>query len=273
MNPLLVTFPIAILFTIGFPLLLAWQITRRFQLSWLLVGVGALIFIASQVVHIALLQGIDALMRQGPLGLPDPENRVLVSAVIGGLAAGLCEETARLVGFRLLKPHNRGDAPALALGVGHGGIESILLAGLSLLFTFIAMLPYYGVDVNSVPAEAIQIAAAWNSSWDLPLAAAIERLSAIILQISLAVLVMQVFTRGNLLFYVAAVVWHAIVDGIAVYALGNNLTGVWGLEAIVLGLALISAAGAYGLWKTAPRKQPAALPGAAFLIAPGGEQP
>ena len=36
--------------------------------------------------------------------------------------------------------------------------------------------------------------------------------------LAMAVLVLQVFTRNNILYLVAAILWHAATDGIAVYA-------------------------------------------------------
>ena len=52
-------------------------------------------------------------------------------ALYGGLAAGLFEETGRLLAFRfILKPHTA-RITALSYGIGHGGIEAFWVMGLS----------------------------------------------------------------------------------------------------------------------------------------------
>lgn len=46
----------------------------------------------------------------------------------GILAAGIFEETARLIGFHLLKKSYPTFATSLAYGLGHGGIEMLIMS-------------------------------------------------------------------------------------------------------------------------------------------------
>ena len=57
-----------------------------------------------------------------------------------GITAGVFEECGRYMGFKLtLKKHRRfGDGVAFALG--HGGIEALLIAGISSLYNLIILL-------------------------------------------------------------------------------------------------------------------------------------
>jgi uncharacterized membrane protein YhfC len=49
----------------------------------------------------------------------------------------------------------------------------------------------------------------------------LERLSAICIQIALSVLVLQVFTRGNILWLFVATGWYALINALAVYSLAT----------------------------------------------------
>jgi uncharacterized membrane protein YhfC len=75
------------------------------------------------------------------------------------------------------------------------------------------------------------------TTWDLPLASALERLSTFPIQIALTVLVYQAFRRHNALWYVAAVLWHAVIDGSIVFIRG---LGIWPIEGILVLVALLN---------------------------------
>ncbi len=239
---MLFTTPLAGLLEILLPILLAAWFVRRYRSSWKLVGIGALIFVISQVLHIPALSGLTTLFRNGVLPTPPAQWMLAFNAVLLGLMAGLFEETARLVGFHLLKPANRSWRSSVALGIGHGGIESALLVGVTVLATFVAMLiarqnpQAFGPSLSGTLAAQAQ--AFWASPWYTPLVGVIERVSAITTQIALSVLVMQAVIQHNGWFYLAAVLWHTLVDGLAVAtsSLGWN---VWMIELLVFVLALV----------------------------------
>jgi uncharacterized membrane protein YhfC len=236
---MIVTAPLAGLFEIALPIVLAIFILRRFKSGWKFVGIGAVIFIASQVVHIPMLQGINWLYTQKILPAPSESSRLLTQALILGLAAGFCEETGRLVGFKLIGKKNRKFGNILALGIGHGGVESVFV-GVTVLSTFIAMLVYKNPTLAAtVPGLPAQVQVYWGTSWDTALAGGVERISAIALHLACTVLVYQTFVHKNGLFYVAALLWHAIVDGVSVYLSGIGAS-VWTLEGVVGIIAVLS---------------------------------
>jgi uncharacterized membrane protein YhfC len=78
----------------------------------------------------------------------------------------------------------------------------------------------------------------WSMPGYLALFGALERLLTIPLQISLAVLVLQVFTRGKGYWLWLAVGYHAIVDMTAVLA--GQRFGPYRTEAFLVGFALLS---------------------------------
>jgi uncharacterized membrane protein YhfC len=238
---LYITFPLAILGEIVFPVILGFWVIRRYHASWKLVGIGGVIFLASQMVHIPLLDGIGWLFSNKALTLPTGTYLILTTAIIGGLAAGLCEETARLVGFKLLKAPAQNKAGAFSLGVGHGGVESIIVAGLPMLGTFISMVALKNADPKDPsldPATMQQIKNLWNMGWYVPLASALERLVAMTTQLTLTFMVLQVFIRKSYWWFVAAIFWQAFVNGLLLALSASNLTGgsILAVE-VVLGVA------------------------------------
>jgi uncharacterized membrane protein YhfC len=240
---LYITFPITILIEVVFPVVLGYWVIHRYHTKWRLVGIGALIFLVSQMVHIPMLDGINWLFTNNVLPTPKGYQLVLLNAVIGGLAAGLCEETARLVGFKLLKQPVQNEGGAFSLGVGHGGMESILIAGLPMALTFLSMVALKNAnpsDPSMDPVTVLQIANMWKMSWITPLASALERLVAMTTQIALTLIILQVFIRKSYWFFVIAIFWHALVDGLVVGLEGTNASSVMILSLEVV-LGLISA--------------------------------
>lgn len=238
---MIISTPFAGLFEVALPIVIALFITRRLKASWKFVGIGAVIFIASQVVHIPLLQGLTYLYNRHILPAPLPEYQLLNQAVILGLAAGFCEETARLIGFALIGKKNRSLKNTLALGIGHGGVESIIV-GFAVLGTFVTMLVYRQTNnLPNIAGLAQQVQAYWATPWHTALAGAVERISAVLIHLSCAILVMLAFIRRNGWFYFAALIWHALIDFSAVYLSGIAFS-VWGIEGVMLGFAVICVA-------------------------------
>ena len=74
--------------------------------------------------------------------------------------------------------------------------------------------------------------------WFEVLFGAVERLFVLCIQMGLSVVVMQVFTRGSVMWLVLAIGWHALIDAASVVAL--SLYGVYAAEIVAALAALIS---------------------------------
>ncbi len=226
------------------PVALGAFLARKLNQPWRLFGVGALTFIASQVVHLPVLYGLTALFKAKILPNPPVEWSLIFNAVVLGLLAGLCEEIARYLTYRLFLKESRAWNNALMFGAGHGGIEAIilgLLVGVTLMQMII--LRNIGLDSLNLPADQLalaqkQIATYWAAPDYTALLGALERLFAIITHLALTVIVLQTFIRNNILYLVLAIAWHAIIDGVAVFAVG--IVGPYWTEAIIAGFALMN---------------------------------
>jgi uncharacterized membrane protein YhfC len=103
-----------------------------------------------------------------------------------------------------------------------------------------------------VPAEQLQLARAqleayWAAPWYAVLLSAAERLFTICFHLSASLLVLQAFVRRNPAWLAAAIGWHAILDAGAVFGLVT--WGVYGSEAFIGLIALLSLGIVYLLWK------------------------
>jgi uncharacterized membrane protein YhfC len=218
------------------PIVLWIYFTRKFALSWKLVLAGALTFIASQVLHIPLVFGMNSFLQTLPL---------LASAILLGLLAGGFEETARYVLFKYILKNSRSWKEGILVGLGHGGIEAMLL-GILAAVGFVTMLGYRSIDLStvpSIPADQLELArqqveAYWSAPWYIALMGFVERIFAIALHVSLSGMVLYAIVYRKPVWFWLALLWHAFVDAVAVYV-GQQI-GILAVEGIVAVFAIIS---------------------------------
>ncbi len=252
---LIIMFLLAGTFNVIFPLILGWWIIKRKGTSWKLFGVGVLTFIGSQIFHLPVLNGLTKAFSSGLLPHVDPGFAPFFNAIVLGLLAGIFEETARWVGYKLLKKQGDSFGAALTLGAGHGGIEAIIIGG-SVLATLISILSLSSSDAvlsglgpNQAELARQQVQAYWATAWHMPLAGAVERIAALGLHIGLSVMVWIAISFRKPIWFWLAILYHAVVDGLAVLAITFGVQ-VWLIEA---GLILISFGMLYLIIRTAKR--------------------
>ena len=228
------------------PLALGAILARRWKVSWGLFFVGAAAFIGSQVFHIPFNAWILGPALQSLDGTLPERAATLVTALALGLSAGLFEETARYLALRTREPHVRTWRNAVMLGAGHGGIESIIL-GVLVFYGFLQALALRDADLTALglAGQQAQLAAYWSAPWYLTLMGALERASAITIQITLTVIVLQVFLRRNGSWLVLAIGVHTLANAAGLLAL--EFWGAYWAEVVILGVALAGLAVTIGL--------------------------
>jgi uncharacterized membrane protein YhfC len=243
MNILYITYPLGAIAIFVFVFGLAIGFTRRFQLSWRYFWIGGVVFILSQVLHIPFNAGLTVLFQRGILPTPPPNWHLLFNSAVLGLSAGLFEELARYVMYRWWVKDARTWPKGLLLGAGHGGFEALIIGGL-ILATFVNIFSLKNVDLATiVPADQLalaqrQITSYWSAAWYDTLLGAVERLFTMPIHICLSIMVLQAFTRRQGWWLWLAVLWHAMIDGLAVYSASKLNT--YAVEGIVGLLSLIS---------------------------------
>lgn len=273
MNILVITHALNGLLMIAMPIGLAILLTRRWKMGWGVWWIGFATFIISQVGHIPFNWGAGLLLNRSDLVFWSPLAQRVFNAVFLGLSAGVFEEVTRYLILCFWAKKARSWRNGILFGAGHGGLEAIIL-GVLVLVTYTSMLAMRGMDLSTlVPSDQLalvqqQVQAYWFAPWHDSLLGAVERLFTIPVQICLAVLVMQAFTRKKIGWLFLAIFYHAVIDGTAVFLMPS--LGKYWTEVLVGGFALISLAIIFLLRQPepAPSPEPVSAPAPAVILKP-----
>lgn len=227
------------------PFVLAFYLVRKFKLSWRLVLAGALTFIASQVLHIPVLYALTALFQNGTLPTILLAWTLAFNAVLLGLLAGIFEETARWILYKFILKNAKTWDEGVLVGLGHGGVEAVILGGLGLasVVSMILMrnatdLSAFGISPDQMALAKQQVADFWSAPVYMAFLGLVERVFAVSLHLSLSVMVLYSVAYKKPVWFWIALLWHAIVDGVTVYFLPT--VGALGVEGIVGICAIVS---------------------------------
>ena len=219
---------------------------RRRGGSWTAFLTGAGTFVLFALVLEPILH---SLVLRSPAGAAIQGN-ILLYGLYGGLAAGLFEETGRLLAFRLVLKKSSARITALSYGIGHGGIEALLLVGLTMVSNLLLGLAHASgaplPQETAAAAEALLAIPAATFLWS-----GLERLSAMALHMALSVLVFASVRTEKHWLFPAAILVHASVNFAAVAA--NARLPIAATEALVLLLTALAALWAAGIYRRLPR--------------------
>lgn len=237
---------------IALPLAIGWWWARRWGARWGVFFAGGVTFIASQVAHIPFNSLVlNPLLTQ--FGW-DPVSDIMARywvAIIFGLSAGVFEEVARYVVYRVWMKDVRTWREGVFFGLGHGGVEAIILGALAGLALYAALAfqstDFEALEPDQLQAITLQFEAYWASPWYEVLLGLIERCFALMVHVSLALLVLQAFLRRNLWWLMVAIIWHALVDAVAVFGLYT-----WGPYWTEAGVGLLGLSSLANIWWLRP---------------------
>ena len=232
-------------FSFTFPIGLMFYFRRRGG-KWTAFLTGAVTFILFAMILESILHNLLFLTPLWAI----LQGNIWLYGLYGGLAAGVFEETGRLLAFKLFLKNEREPITALSYGIGHGGVEAILLVGLTMASNLILAVTVSagGMTDPAVLEMAEQLASipAGMFLWT-----AFERAGAIILHLALSVLVFAAVREpGKKWLFPAAILIHAAIDFIAVVANAN--LPVAATEIIVLIFAVMAALFARMIYRTLP---------------------
>ncbi len=255
----------AIIFEMIFVLALATVmcivIKKKYKTSLPLFFIGGATFFVFAMILERILHSV--VMLTG--AMEKLQANIWLYALYGGLAAGIFEEVGRYVVLTVVrsvcvkknwkameKPYN-----ALMFGAGHGGFEAVLL-----IFSAMINNMLFAVLINTGRTEWLlsQIPEAQQGTYiqafeTLKTAGSyvfylgcLERVSAVILHIGFSALVWTAVTKKKGLLLPAAILLHALVDGVMVVLSSKGINNFL-LEGIILVMALISTAVCLTVWK------------------------
>lgn len=186
------------------------------------VGAGAFILFA-----LILEQLMHSIM------LPVVSGSPVLYVIYGSLAAGIFEETGRLCAYKTLMKNQKDPRVSLLYGIGHGGCEAVMIAGLTLISLAVTMymansMGYENLIAmssggNEQTAQTLRIQMEQLVGYGFGNGAVVvfERLVTMVFHISMSVIMFRA-ARGKILLYPVCVLAHAIVDVPAVmYQLGK----------------------------------------------------
>jgi uncharacterized membrane protein YhfC len=199
-------------------------VRRRTGARWATFGWGALAFVGSQVVRLPLLAAVGLVQ--------DPVALVLTS--------GLAEETARWAVLRYGDRRARAWHDGVALGVGHGGTEAVLVVGGSAIGAIVLLAIGEGTvgaaGGEQAPVLAEQLDALRNQTYGAAALALWERVPAIVFHVSASLLVLRAVVERRWVWWAAAVMLHIAINGTVLALL--PLIGPLGIEAVFTVIAL-----------------------------------
>ncbi|PJW19623.1 YhfC family intramembrane metalloprotease [Geobacillus thermodenitrificans] len=220
------------------PLGLVWYGRKKGWLSWKALGIGALIFLVfSQVLEKALH---IAVLEPGRPALKGTES-VTLFVLYAALAAGVFEEIGRYVGFRWLLKQKRSYGDGLSFGLGHGGVEAVLLGVLGAVNVIVLMsLIQSGVFdktiAPSLPADQAELIK--EQVLHTPLAmyvlGGLERLFALAVHVALSLLVLLGVRKRQFRYVLYAILLHAALDVLPALYQAKVVTNIWVVEAVLL---------------------------------------
>lgn len=245
---LVITTAMAVVFVIGYPLALGVIVRKKFAVGWKYFWFGALVFLVFQLLtRIPIVTVLQATVLMHLLLTSTAFTWIWL--MILAITAGLFEEVGRYVGYRLfLRREPKTWSKAVMFGLGHGGLESMVVVGGQIVLNAINTLMLLTLNVNTLPVAQrqtiIHLFADINAEplW-LPLLSAWERLWTLPLHVALAVIVLQVFRRQQIVWLFLAILFHALVDfvtGAIPQVLGHSITITLLVEGIVCVFGLIS---------------------------------
>lgn len=206
----LLSYGLTLAICFGVPLLLTVLFYRKEKAPVKAVVIGTLVFIAFQpLTRIPLL----AALQQTSWYFNYIQFNVWAAAVLYSLSAGIFEECGRFVAFRFLLFKDLNWAGGVAYGIGHGGIEAMMVG-----VTFV-----------------YKVASLYTISPFYLLMPGIERLMAMAIQIGLSLVVLYSVRFKKYIWLLYAIILHMLVD-LPIPLIKNPLL----IEGYVLIAALVS---------------------------------
>jgi uncharacterized membrane protein YhfC len=238
---------------VGTPIALFVILYKKYKLPIAPVIIGSAAFILFVLI---LERAIHFIV----LGRFNLREKPFIYMLYGVLMAGLFEETARFISFNVMKRKYHKIGAGLSYGIGHGGIEAIIIVGIAMINNMVLSFMINAGTIENIAKDLTgetliqmnaQITALVTTAPYLFLISGIERLFTLIVQIALSIIVFYgVFCRNKWWLYPLAIIIHAIIDVPAVLMQTGILKNIVFVEVLAGISALLLLFGARYIHKT-----------------------
>lgn len=242
------------LIAIGLPVFLLLYVKFKEKAKVNLFFIGAAVF----VVAVMMLEQVCHFLVFGLTNGKIVENLWLY-ALYGGLAAAVFEETARFLTLKIFDRKAKlplDKTGAFLYGIGHGGAESILLAGIVCInsLTTSVMLNSGTLEANLKNVDAAareQAMTQIQGLVDAPVISfymvGVERIFALILQIAFSLLMYQAIKQGKKSLILLTYALHFLVDASVVIV--QNYLNLVAVECYVAFITAVVGVITYTVWQ------------------------
>lgn len=220
---------VSLIISFGTPIALCIIARKKLNAKLRPVLIGVVVFIVFVTILESIMHNVVLTVTGDLL-----TGNVWLYALYGGLAAGLFEETGRYIAMKYYMKKTLTKQNSIMYGIGHGGIEAILVAGMAAISNIsIAFMInsgkieslLIGLDDTMKNTTMEQLSVLWTLPSYQFYMSGLERISAIILHIALSYLVYRAVKYQKMQFYFLAFGIHFLVDALTVI-LSNYLSAL-----------------------------------------------
>lgn len=213
-----------LLISFGLPIGLLLYAMNKLKAKMISFWIGAATFVVfalvlEQLLHIGMINQFGEALT----------GNILIKAIYGGLAAGIFEEVGRFISMKLFMKRFLNKENAFMYGVGHGGIEAMIIVGLTTVSNLInsymintglmeKSLELFDSDIKQQTID--QLSLLWTTSPVDFYMAGVERIVAISLHISLSYIVYRAVKDGKIQLLFLSIALHAFADFVTVLVAG-----------------------------------------------------
>ena len=195
---------------------LKWK--GKVKISSFFIGAATFILFAmilERILHAVVLGTTGTLLT----------DKIWLYAIYGGLAAGLFEETGRFLAMKFCMKNTLNRENTILYGIGHGGIEAILIVGLTyvnnLIYSLLinsgsltSLLSAYDAATQQTVLQQLTILGTTPSY--LFYMAGMERINAMLLHVVLSYLIYLAVKSRKTGLYVLSIFLHALLDAVII---------------------------------------------------------
>ncbi len=234
-----------LLISFGLPIALMFLAGKKLKADWITVLIGAGTFaVFAMILEKVVFNGIVITL----VGIDKIQSNIWIYALFGGLEAGVFEEVGRFVSMKFLMKNKLKKQNSLMFGIGHGGIEAIIIVGLSMISNLlISVMINTGTFETTLSllddatrAETLsQVSQLWATPSGYFFLSGLERIATITVHICFSYIVYRSVSDKKPLLLCLAILLHTLIDfGTLIL---SRYTSLGATECFIVGGALLIA--------------------------------
>jgi ABC-type multidrug transport system ATPase subunit/uncharacterized membrane protein YhfC len=218
-----VTSVLQVVAMIAMPIALAVVLRRRWGTRLAILGAGAATFLLSKAVHLPLERVAVWIFGLAGFATWPSEVARVVDALAMGVLSSFTEEPARYLAFRFALKDSRSFREAAFFGLGHGGIEAIVLAilvteGFARAVALRDVAPSeMGLPAADAELLARGVAEYWRQPPWMPLVPVFERACSLAFHVAATCLAVRALLEKRSRWFWLAALLHFASNAVIVY--------------------------------------------------------